>query len=235
MERKAAVACVQARLFELQDMKYREFHSGLIPTVDKDTIIGVRMPAIRKLAKSLKDGDTAKLFLEVLPHTYYEENNLHGCLIMAMKDYGECMAALERFLPFVDNWATCDLLSPAIFKKHLPELLPHIRRWLASEKVYTVRFGIGVLMGYYLDEAFSPEYPRMVAALRSEEYYVNMMIAWYFATALAKQWEAVIPYLEENKMDMWVHNKTIQKACESYRITDAQKEYLRSLRIKNRK
>lgn len=223
---------IQERLFDLQDLTYRDFHSRLMPTIDKETIIGVRTPALRKLAKELKGTETAEEFLKILPHTYYEENNLHGFLLEAMKDYDECVAEVDRFLPYIDNWATCDLMTPKVFKKHLSELFTMIRGWIASGDTYTVRFGIEMLMCFYLDDAFEPKYPAMVADVRSEEYYVRMMIAWYFATALAKQWDAVIPYIENKKLDIWTHNKTIQKAVESYRITDSQKEYLRTLKVK---
>lgn len=228
----AAVQKIQEKLFELQDVKYKEFHSGLIPTIDSETIIGVRTPQIRKLARELSQSPEAEAFLKQLPHKYYEENNLHGALIAQMKDYNRVINELERFLPYIDNWATCDLISPKVFKKHLPQLIEQITIWMVSDRIYTVRFGIGMLMSFYLDDAFKPEYPELVAAVRSEEYYVNMMIAWYFATALAKQYTAVVPYLEQNRLEKWTHNKTIQKAIESYRITEEQKAYLRGLKIK---
>lgn len=224
---------ILSRLFALQDKGYREFHSRLMPTVDPKVIIGVRTPELRKLARELKGTPEAEAFLLQLPHQYYEENNLHGMLLEQRRDFDVCLKELERFLPFIDNWATCDLISPKVFKRHLPELLPAIRRWLASDHTYTIRFGIGMLMSHYLEEdTFSPEYPAMVAAVHSEEYYVNMMIAWYFATALAKQYDAVLPYLTEHQLSVWTHNKTIQKAVESYRITAEQKAYLRTLRRK---
>ncbi len=222
---------IQQRLFDLQDLKYRDFHCRLMPTVDPATVIGVRTPVLRKLGKELAKMPESAAFLKILPHTYYDENNLHGFLIANIKDYDACVEAVNAFLPYVDNWATCDLMSPKVFKKHLPELLESIRSWLASDETYTIRFGIEMLMSHYLDEHFKPEYPEMVAAVRSSEYYVNMMIAWYFATALAKQWDAVIPYLEDKKLDTWVHNKTIQKACESLRIKDSQKVYLKTLKV----
>ena len=170
-----------------------------------------------------------------LPHQYYEENNVHGFLIQQMKEYEKCMEELEKFLPYINNWATCDMTSPKVFKKHKEELLEAVRRWIASDHVYTVRYGIGMLMQHYLDEDFREEYPQMVSEIQSEEYYVNMMIAWYFATALAKQYETILPYIEKQKLDVWTHNKTIQKACESYRITPEQKAYLRTLKIKKKK
>ena len=223
---------IQGRLFELQDLKYRDFHSKLMPTVDPECVIGVRTPALRKLAKEYAKRPDAAGFLQILPHTYYEENNLHGFLLESIRDFEECLHAVDTFLPYVDNWATCDMMSPKVFKKHLPELLPQIKVWMHSNRTYTVRYGIGMLMQHYLDGAFDEVYPKMVADIRSEEYYINMMIAWYFATALAKQYDAVIPYLEQNRLDTWVHNKTIQKAVESYRITAEQKTYLRTLRRK---
>lgn len=232
MGREDVIQYVQERLFELQDLKYRDFHSKLMPTVPKECVIGVRTPALRRFAKEFGKTEDAGEFLNELPHRYYEENNLHGFLIAGMKDYDRCIAELDRFLPYVDNWATCDLMSPKIFKKHLSELLEKIKVWIDSEHTYTVRFGIGMLMSFYLDEAFELQYPEMVAKVRSEEYYVNMMTAWYFATALAKQYEAAVPFIENRRLDKWTHNKAIQKAAESCRITDEQKAYLRTLKIK---
>lgn len=220
------------RLFELQDLKYRDFNAKLIPTVDKETVIGVRTPALRKLAKEITGSEEAEAFLKELPHQYYEENNLHGSLVEGIKEYDKCIKELNHFLPYVDNWATCDLMRPKCFKKHLMELLEQIKIWLKSEHIYTVRFAIEMLMTFYLDEAFEPEYLEWVSEIRSEEYYLNMMIAWYFATALAKQYDATIPYIENRKLDKWAHNKTIQKAVESYRITDEQKVYLKTLKRK---
>lgn len=222
---------VQEQLFEMQDLSYHDFHCRLIPTVDPDTVIGVRTPQLRKFAKEFSKTPDAPQFLQLLPHRYYEENNLHGCLIEAMKDYAQVIDALDTFLPYVDNWATCDLMAPKIFKRHLPELLEPVRRWISSGHTYTIRFGIGMLMRFYLDDAFSEEYPKIVASVRSEEYYVNMMIAWYFATALAKQYDTVLPYLENRRLAPWTHNKAIQKAIESYRITAEQKAYLRTLKV----
>ena len=221
---------LQKQLFALQDTGYREFHSRLIPNIDKAKIIGIRMPVLRKFARDFAKTEEAKGFLNELPHQYYEENNLHMMLITGIREYETCLAEIERFLPYIDNWATCDFAVPKCFTKHKNDLLPHIRQWITSGKTYIVRYGIGMLMSMYLDEDFAPEYPAMVAEVVSEEYYVNMMIAWYFATALAKQWDSVIPYLEERKLSPWVHKKTIQKAIESYRITPEQKEYLRTLR-----
>ena len=216
--------------FALQDLKYKDFQAKLMPTVDKSTIIGVRTPELRRLAKEFAKREDVGAFLDALPHRYYDENNLHGFLLCEEKDFDRVVARLDAFLPYIDNWATCDLLSPKAFRKHKTELLPHIRRWLASGEVYTVRFGIEMLMSHYLDGDFSPEYLAWVAAVRSEEYYVNMMIAWYFATALAKQYKSALPILLERRLAPWTHNKTIQKATESYRITEEQKAYLRSLK-----
>ena len=224
---------IRTRLFGMQDLSYREFHSKLIPTVDPALVIGVRTPALRKYAKELvKDPEAAAVFLQSLPHTYYEENNLHAFLIESIRDYDACIAALDVFLPYVNNWATCDMMNPRILKKHKKELLGPIGRWLASEHTYEVRFAMKMLMDHYLEEAFAPEYPDMVAAVQWEEYYLRMMQAWYFATALAKQYDAVLPYIEEHRLDAWTHNKTIQKAVESYRISPEQKLYLKTLKCK---
>ncbi|MDO5547028.1 MAG: DNA alkylation repair protein [Eubacteriales bacterium] len=223
---------IQQELFALQDTGYRDFHARLIPTVPKESIIGVRTPALRKLAKAFAKTPEAEAFLLDLPHTYYEENNLHAFLLETRRDYAQLIEELNRFLPYVDNWATCDMMSPKLFKKHLPELYQQIPLWLQSQDVYTVRFAIGMLMQHYLDEAFLPEYPAVVAAVQSEEYYINMMIAWYFATALAKQYDAVLPYLLQHRLSPWVHNKTIQKAVESNRIPKETKQYLRTLKRK---
>ena len=230
MNKTTIITNVQTHLFELQDLKYRDFHAKLMPTVNKEKIIGVRTPALRVFAKKYGKTDEAKEYLQILPHQYYEENNLHGLLIEQIKDYDTCLEELERFLPYIDNWATCDIPRPKCFAKHKTELLPVIKEWIASGNTYTIRYGIGTLMSFYLDEDFKPEYIELVASVQSEEYYVNMMIAWYLATALAKQWDATIPYLEERKLSPWVHRKTIQKAVESYRITDEQKVYLKTLR-----
>ena len=221
---------LQKQLFSMQDLAYRDFHSNLMPGIDKNTIIGIRTPQLRKFAKQLAQTEEAERFLRQLPHQYYEENNLHMMLVAQIKDYERCLAEVERFLPYIDNWATCDLPVPKCFEKHKKELITVIRKWISSEKTYVIRYGIGLLLRLYLDADFDPAYLELVTAVRSEEYYVNMMIAWYMATALAKQWEETIPYLEERRLPEWVHRKTIQKAVESYRITKEQKEYLRSLR-----
>lgn len=223
---------IEDRLFALQDKGYKEFHSRLIPTVDPDSIIGVRTPELRKLAKELAKQPEYMEYIHMLPHNYYDENNLHGFLIETIKDYDECVAAVNEFLPYVDNWATCDLMSPKVFKKHRVELLEQIKIWLASDQTYTIRYGIEMLMTHYLDEDFKKEYLAWVAEIRSEEYYVNMMIAWYFATALAKQPADTLPYIEQVRLDTWTHNKAIQKAVESYRISPEQKAYLKTLKIK---
>ena len=221
---------LEKELFELQDLKYRDFHSKLLPGIDKDFIIGIRTPILRKFTKEFAKTPEAELFMQELPHRYYEENNMHMMLASWIKDYEKCLDEVKRFLLYVNNWATCDLPAPKVFAKHKDELLPEIRSWIASDKTYTISYGIGMLMTFYLDEDFSPEYLKLAADVRSEEYYVNMMIAWYLATALAKQWDATILYLEERKLPEWVHRKTIQKAIESYRITPEQKVYLKTLR-----
>ena len=233
LRQETVIRQVQKELFDMQDEGYRAFHSKLIPNIDPARIIGVRTPQLRSYAKQFGKRPEAAVFLQQLPHTYYEENNLHAFLIEQIKDYDTCVAEWNRFLPYVDNWATCDMPSPKVFKKHLQELLPQIRTWMDSGETYTVRFGIGMLMRLYLEpETFSTEYLQWVADVRSEEYYVNMMVAWYFATALAKQWEATAPYIEERRLTQWCHNKSIQKAVESNRITPEQKNYLRGLRWK---
>jgi len=203
-----------------------------MPTISPDVIIGVRTPALRKLAKETAKSTEVERFLQELPHTYYEENNLHAFLIEGIKDFDACIAALNEFLPYVDNWATCDMMAPKVLKTNLPKLYEWIKIWIASGETYTIRFGVNMLMKYYLEEVFLPEYAELVASIRSEEYYVKMVVAWYFATALAKQYEAVLPYLTEHRLDVWTHNKTIQKAVESYRITPEQKLFLKSLKRK---
>ena len=216
-------------LQSLQDLKYRDFQAKLIPTIDKSTIIGVRMPDLRKLAKKI-DEKQAQIFMQDLPHTYYEENMLHSILISNMKNYDDCIDYLERFLPFVDNWAVSDCISPKIFTKNTDKLIGKIKLWAKSFHTYTVRVAICLLMKYFLDEKFKVEYLNIATQIKSEEYYVNMMVAWFFATALAKQWDDVIFVLEDNLLDDWTHNKTIQKARESFRITPEQKQYLKSLK-----
>ena len=218
-------------LFSMRDPAYRDFHAALMPTIEKDTIIGVRTPALRKYAKAFGKRPDAEVFLKDLPHDYYEENNLHGFILCEMKDIDACLKELEAFLPYIDNWATCDMLRPNVFKKNPEHLLPYVEKWLASDETYTIRYAIGMLLSYFLDDEFKPEYLQWVASVSSEEYYVQMMQAWYFATALAKQWDAVIPFVEQKRLSRFVHNKTIQKSVESYRITQEQKEYLRTFRL----
>lgn len=216
-------------LFSLQDVSYQQMQRRLLPTLDPDIIIGVRTPELRRLAKEMENADA---FLLQLPHRYFEENQLHSFVLERGKDFETTIGNVEAFLPFVDNWATCDQLSPRVFRKHRRELLPYIRRWIASDRPYTIRFGIGMLMSHYLDEDFDPAYPEWVAAVQNEDYYVKMMAAWYFATALAKQFDAVFPFLSEYRLDSWTHNKAIQKSVESYRIMPEQKEILKQYRVK---
>lgn len=224
---------IRNELFLLQDVKYRDFQGKLIPTVSADTIIGVRTPELRKLAKQMSKREDIEEFLKQLPHGYFDENQLHGFIISEIKDFRRCMAEVNRFLPFVDNWATCDQTSPKVFKKHRQDLPAYIKEWIASDRTYTVRFAVGMLMEHFLDEDFDAAYLQMVSQVRSEEYYINMMIAWYFATALAKQYDAALPFIKEKRLDSWTHNKAIQKCIESRRITAEQKEYLRSLKVRD--
>lgn len=221
---------IQKELFQLQDKEYRQFHSRLMPTIDPGLVIGVRTPELRKLAKRLGKEKDISIFLGTLPHIYYEENNLHAFIISEYKDYAACIEALDTFLPYVDNWATCDMMVPGVLKKNLPETLHKIKEWIASGQTYTIRFGLGMLMRFYLEDAFETEYLTMAAAVTSEEYYVKMMIAWLFATALAKQYEATLPFIEQRCLEPWTHRKAIQKAIESRRITEEQKQYLRTLK-----
>ncbi len=222
---------IREELFALQDVEYGDFQAKLTPGIPRDSFIGVRVPDLRKLAKRLiKEPETTD-FLRELPHKYYDENMLHGLLLSEMKDYDACIAEVDQFLPYVDNWAVCDIMSPKIFKRDKAAILDKIKEWSASEKTYTCRFGIEMLMSFFLEEDFKPEYLDIPASVHSEEYYVQMMIAWFFATALAKQWDATVKYIEDQRLDTWTHNKTIQKARESYRITPEQKEYLKTLKI----
>ena len=223
---------VQRELFALRDESYRDFTAKLIPTLDRERVIGVRSPALRAFAGDFAKRPEAAEFLAALPHFYLEENGLHAFLIERIRDYDACVAALDAFLPYVDNWATCDSLKPVCFKKHHDRLIGNVRRWLDSGELYTVRFGLGMLMAHFLDGDFSPEYLDWAASIQSEEYYLRMMQAWFFATALAKQYDAALPILENRRLEPWTHNKAIQKAVESYRITDAQKAYLKTLRRK---
>lgn len=219
-------------LFENQDKEYRDFHCRLIPNIDSERVIGVRTPVLRKLAREFSKQPASKIFLDTLPHDYYEENNLHGLIVSQIKDFDRAVYHLNRFLPYVDNWATCDIISPKVFKTHTEALLKEIRVWINSNHTYTVRFAVGMLMSFYLEDNFREEYADMVAKIKTEEYYINMMCAWYFATALAKNYEQVLPYLKNQRLEKWVHNKTIQKAVESYRITPEQKIFLKTLKLK---
>lgn len=220
-------------LFKIKDEDYRAFHAKLIPNIPVDKIIGVRTPALRKYAKEVSKMPEARLFIQTLPHTYYEENNLHGALLSLLypKDIEAFLTELERFLPYVDNWATCDMLSPKIFKKHLPYVYEKVKVWLQSNHTYTVRFGIVTLLGFYLDDAFEPDMLRLVADVKSEEYYVKMAVAWYFSIALVKQYDSTIPYIQNQLLEPWTHNKSIQKAIESRRISPERKAYLRSYKV----
>ncbi|MCM1400290.1 MAG: DNA alkylation repair protein [Clostridium sp.] len=232
---------IQDSLFELQDAAYKSFHCRLMPTVEADAVIGVRTPELRKLGKRLwqecKQKDEMipqdiQSFMDKLPHKYYEENNIHAVFIEQIKDYEVCIDALEQFLPYVDNWATCDIMSPKILGRHTDELLDKIKEWICRSETYVVRFGIGCLMRYYLDEKFKPEYLGLVTSVQSDEYYINMMIAWYLATALAKQYPDAVLVLEDRRLAPWIHNKAIQKAVESNRIPEETKTYLRTLKMK---
>lgn len=234
---KKEVKKIRDRLMVMQDLEYRDFQSKLIPGVDNDYFIGVRTPELRKLAKELGTAEApqasaARVFLADLPHKYFDENQLHAFIISLGNDFDETVQEVEAFLPYVNNWATCDQLSPRVFKKHRKELLSYIKKWIRSKDTYTVRFAIEMLMEHFLDEDFDGGYLQMVARVQSEEYYVNMMIAWYFATALAKHYDAAFPYIQERRLDRWTHNKAIQKSVESYRITPKQKEQLKNLRWK---
>lgn len=221
---------IQKKLFRLQDVGYGDFHSKLMPNIAREKIIGIRVPVLRKFVKELSEAEKEDI-LQQLPHNYYEENNLHGLIIMESRDYGSCIGELERFLPYIDNWATCDMLRPKILRKHLPELLEKIYQWLASEDTYTVRLAIGFLMSFYLDDgAYQREYLAKVAEVSSQEYYVRMMVAWYFATALAKQYQDALPYMKKGRMEEWTRRKAIQKALESRRVSPEHKEHLRNFR-----
>ncbi len=221
---------IQKILFEMQDTAYRDFHSRLMPETDKEKIIGVRTPELRKLAKKMYGTPEADKILNQLPHKYYEEDNLHAFLIEQIADYNEVILKLDEFLPYVDNWATCDMMKPKIFKNHLPKLKEKCFEWIESERTYTVRFGIVMLMTHFLEEDFDITIPDRISQIRSEEYYIRMAVAWYFATALAKQYDTVLPFIENHKLDPWTHNKAIQKARESYRITPEKKKLLAMLK-----
>lgn len=221
---------IRKELFAMQDREYRDFHKKLIPIIDEDRIIGIRTPVLRKYAKECAKRLGIYNYLHELPHMYYEENNLHAFIIETINDYDKCMEELELFLPYIDNWATCDSLSPKVFKKNRAALLQHIKVWIGSDKVYTIRFAIGMLMRLYLDENFKKEYIDMVVSVHSDEYYINMMRAWYIATALAKQYDCAVEYIRNRELDNWTHNKAIQKAVESNRISTGTKLYLKSLK-----
>lgn len=223
---------IQKRLFSLRDDKYALFQSKLTPGIDQSLFIGVRVPELRKLAKEIINEKDCYKFLDDIPHKYYDENMLHTLLLSEIKDYDLCVDYIEKFLPYIDNWAVCDVLSPKCFKKNKDLWANKLNKWIKSKKTYVCRFGIEMAMSHYLDEDFDKKYLELISKVRSKEYYVNMMVAWYFATALAKKWDETIPYIENNCLDNWTHNKTIQKAIESYRITDKQKAYLRTLKIK---
>lgn len=224
---------IRARLMAEQDVAYRDFHAKLLPNLSKEQIIGVRTPVLRAIAKEIsRDPDRRAAFMRALPHKYYDENTLHGALIASCSDYRQVMDELTAFLPYIDNWATCDLTNPKIFAKHTAEFLPQIRAWLNAEHTYTVRFAVNMLMTYYLGGEFSPEQPGWLCRLTNDDYYVKMAVAWYFATALAKQYDSILPFIEKRSLEPWTHNKAIQKAIESRRITPQQKEYLRALKIK---
>ena len=226
------ISDIRTFLFDNKDTGYRDFYAGLCPSLDKEKIIGVRTPILRKYAKQLFKRPDVEFFLYDLPHMYYEENNLHAFIIELYCDFEVCISAIDLFLPFVDNWATCDGLRPKCFSKNKDKLISKALEWVNDDRVYVKRFGIGVLMNHYLDESFDAELLNLVASIKSDEYYINMMRAWYFATALSKQYEAVLPLLVDNKLDVWTHNKTIQKAVESYRIQKEQKDFLKLLRKK---
>lgn len=218
------------KLKALTDESYKNFQVKLMPTVDKALVLGVRTPALKTYAKELFGTEDGNSFLQELPHKYFEENQLHAFIISNIKDFDECIDAINKFLPYVDNWATCDQLTSKALKKNPEKLSAIIDNWLNSDHTYTVRFALKLCMNFYLDENFNQGYLDKAALIKSDEYYINMMIAWYFATALAKQYEAAIPYIENHRLPQWVHKKTIQKACESYRITPEQKQYLKTFR-----
>lgn len=221
---------LRKRMLELSDAQYAEFQAKLAPTVAKETFIGVRLPQLRALAKDFEKTAECAEFLSSLPHEYYDENILHSVILSRLKDFDRCLELVESFLPYVDNWAVCDTLRPKVFCKHRAELMPKILEWTASDETYTIRFGIDMLMTYFLDEGFEEKLLEIPARVTSDEYYVRMMVAWYYATALSKQWDATVPYIENRLLPQWTHNKTIQKACESFRITDEQKRYLKTLK-----
>ena len=223
-------------LLKNQDLQYKQFHSSLMPTINSEVVIGIKVPILRNYTKELlKKYDIQSFvpFFKDLPHQYYEENNIHAFLIEKINNYDECLFQLEQFLPYIDNWATCDMLNPKVFSKNKDKLLKKINEWIKSSHTYTIRFGIGMLMRYFLDKDFNSSYLELVYSIKSEEYYVNMMKAWFFATALAKQYDATLPLFQNKKLDIWTHNKAIQKAIESFRVPAEHKQYLKTLKIKN--
>lgn len=221
---------IHKKLFEMQDTAYKDFQSKLMPTVDKDTIIGIRIPLLRRFAKEYAKSEEAKAFMSCLPHTYYEENNLHGYMLEYITDYDTVVTEIEKFLPYINNWATCDTVSPGVLGKYPDRLIVKIKEWISSDKPYTVRYGLGMLMRYFLDGNFKKEYLDLAVSVKSEEYYVKMMVAWFFATSLAKQYDDTLPYIAEGKLENWTHNKTISKAIESYRVSDTHKATLKMYR-----
>ena len=223
---------IKDELLDMQEKKYRDFQVKLIPSINPNNVIGIRTPLLRKYAKELVKNNNYSSFLKELPHQYFDENQLHAFIISEIKDYDECIIYINEFLPYVDNWATCDQMSPKVFKKHHDKLIIEIKKWISSKEVYTIRFGIGMLMQHFLDEDYKVDYLEMVSKIKFNDYYVNMMIAWFFATALAKKYHDTIPIIAGHKLDAWIHNKTIQKAVESFRITPEQKVYLKRLKIK---
>lgn len=225
------LTALQIQLFELADEEYKEFHSKLMPTVNAEKIIGIRVPVLRQFAADFSKTHEADLFISNLPHRYYEENNLHAFIIETKNDFDTCIKLVDDFLPYIDNWATCDMLSPKVFSKNKEELLTYISKWIKSEHTYTIRYGIGMLMAHYLDSGFSMDFPIAISKIKSEDYYVKMMVAWYFATALAKRYEEILPFFTNQVLDKWTHNKAIQKATESHRITAEHKTQLKSLKI----
>lgn len=226
------ITFVRTELQALADQNYREFNSKLMPTVEKSTVFGVRTPVLRKFAKEFFKDPRSIEFLTALPHKYFEENQLHAFLVEQIKDFDRCILAVEAFLPFIDNWATCDCFSPTVFKKEPDRLLPYIEKWLTSSHVYTVRYGVVMLMRYFLDGRFDKKHLKLVAKLPTDDYYLSMVVAWYFATALSKQYDAALPYIQDRLLDKATHNRAIQKAVESFRVSEKQKLYMKTLRIR---
>lgn len=223
-------------LLKNQDLQYKQFHSSLMPTINSEVVIGIKVPILRNYTKELLKKYATQSFIPFfkdLPHQYYEENNIHAFLIEKINNYDECLFQLEQFLPYIDNWATCDMLNPKVFSKNKDKLLKKINEWIKSSHTYTIRFGIGMLMRYFLDKDFNSSYLELVYSIKSEEYYVNMMKAWFFATALTKQYDATLPIIQNKKLDIWTHNKAIQKAIESFRVPAEHKQYLKTLKIKS--